>query len=73
MRRSGPAAVPAAFRFAGPAALMALAAACSPPGDAGAPPATPDEKRALAEAEAMIPPGELPPTPTAEEFPRDDQ
>lgn len=37
------------------AALLALAAACSAQEEAGAPPATPDEQRALAEARAMIP------------------
>jgi hypothetical protein len=51
------------------AAILALTAgACSSPEEAGAPPATLDEQRALTEAEAMIPAGELPaatPTPSA--------
>lgn len=42
-------------------ALAALAvAACSAAQDAGAPPPTPDEQRAVAEADAMIPPSERP-------------
>lgn len=55
---------------AAPAVLAVLAAACSSPEEVGAPPATLDEKRALAEAEAMIPPNELPPaTPSASPTP----
>ncbi len=62
------------MRRIAPAVLITLAAACSSPEEAGAPPATLDEKRALAEAEAMIPPGELPTaTPTASESRPDGQ
>lgn len=49
--------------------MFALAAACSDADEAGAPPATPDEQRALAEARAMIPADEISPTPTPEETP----
>lgn len=57
------------------AAALALApalaaGACSSPEEAGAPPATPEEQRALADAEAMIPVDELSPasaTPAAKE------
>lgn len=47
--------------------LLALAASCSGPDQAPAPPPTADEQRALAEARAMIPAEELPaltPAPT---------
>jgi hypothetical protein len=54
---------------AAPAAMLALAAACSDADDAGPPPTTPDEQRALAEARAMIPPEEIAPTPAPEETP----
>ena len=40
--------------------LAGALAACSAPEEAGAPAATPDEERALAEARAMIPASELP-------------
>jgi hypothetical protein len=62
-------------RFA-PAVLLVLATACSSQEEAGPPPATLDEQRALAEAESMIPPAELPPatpTATATESAADDQ
>ena len=58
------------------AALVELAAACSSPEDAGAPTATAEEQRALAEARAMIPESELPPataTPAVTESATDDQ
>lgn len=42
------------------AAMLALAAACSPAREDGAPPPTADEKRAVADARAMIPAAELP-------------
>ncbi|HEU4821044.1 MAG TPA: hypothetical protein VFS87_07805 [Qipengyuania sp.] len=57
------------FRHAAAVAMFALAAACSDADEAGAPPATPDEQRALAEARAMIPADEISPTPTPEETP----
>lgn len=50
--------------------LTALAAACSAPEDAGAPPVTANEQRALAEARAMIPAEEIAPEPTPEESPK---
>ena len=42
-------------------ALLALVAACSDTGDAGSARVTADEQRALADAEAMIPPAERAP------------
>lgn len=55
------------------AAILALtAAACSSTEDTGAPPATPDERRALEDAKAMIPADELPaetPSPAPSETP----
>mgnify|MGYP000256380998 CR=1 FL=1 len=55
------------------AAIMTLtSAACSSPEQASAPPAMPDEQRALAEAKAMIPADELPaqtPSPALVEAP----
>lgn len=54
------------------AILMLTAAACSSAEDAGAPPATPGERRAIEEAKAMIPADELPtetPSPVGTETP----
>ena len=68
MRRPAPAVLPAVL----PAASLALAAACSSPEESGASPAMPDEQRALAEAEAMIPAAERP-SPTATESTADGQ
>ena len=49
--------------------LTVAVAACSSPEDAGAPPATPDEQRALAEAESMIPASERPAATSAPTIP----
>ena len=57
-----------AWRVAAGGAAALLAAACTAPEDGGAPPVTPNEQRALAEARAMIPASERPPaTPAATE------
>ena len=62
----------AALALAPALAPVLAAGACSSPQDAGTPPATPDERRALAEAETMIPAGERSPasaTPAPTESP----
>lgn len=54
--------------------FLALATACSSREDGGPSPATADEQRSLAEAEAMIPAEELPAaTPTPAENAKNDQ